>query len=443
MNPTEIREALEVTGVMPSRKLGQNFLCDANVSRGIVDELELSADDVVVEVGPGLSSLSEHLVGRVKKVILIEYDTRLVEWLTAKFEDEESVEVIHADGAKFDVRTLFKEGGVKLLGNLPYSAGGAILRNFLKRPSPVTRAVIMVQKEFADRMMAEPRTKEFGVLSLRMQAEWDTCSLKVIPPHVFYPVPAIDSSVLGIEPRAVDLPVYDGRLFDELIRRGFAQRRKQVRKSMPSHVSWAEVTGALGVKETVRAEELTLEQWVEMTRIFDDHPLKDVAQKDDEIFDVVDANDEVVSQSTRGEVHAKGLMHRAIHLFVINKKGELFLQKRSRLKDKHPSVWDSSAAGHLDAGEDYETAGVRELEEELGIKDCEVEWIGKLPPTEGNGFEHLKIGLVEYTGAVRFPCSEVEGGLWMPLEELGLWAEAQPSDFAPGFLECWTSYLAR
>ena len=92
VNPSEIREALEVTGVMPSRKLGQNFLCDANVSRGIVDKLNLSPDDVVVEVGPGLSSLSEHLVGRVRKVILIEYDSRLVEWLTGKFADEESVE---------------------------------------------------------------------------------------------------------------------------------------------------------------------------------------------------------------------------------------------------------------------------------------------------------------------------------------------------------------
>ncbi|MEC9055128.1 MAG: rRNA adenine N-6-methyltransferase family protein, partial [Verrucomicrobiota bacterium] len=119
---------------MPSKKLGQNFLTDPNTARWIVDQLEPDPEDCIVEVGPGTGSLSGALVGRVRRLLLIEYDRRLAEWLRKRYEGEETVEVIHADGARFDLRALFKERPVKLLGNLPYSAGGAILRNFLKRP---------------------------------------------------------------------------------------------------------------------------------------------------------------------------------------------------------------------------------------------------------------------------------------------------------------------
>ena len=123
----------------------------------------------------------------------------------------------------------------------------------------------------------------------------------------------------------------------------------------------------MGVAETVRAEELSLEQWVELTRHYDAHPLRDVPQSGDELFDVVDEDDTVQRQERRAVVHAEGLLHRAVHVFAFNKRGELFLQKRSGLKDVHPGLWDSSAAGHLDAGEDYEAGAVREVEEELGV----------------------------------------------------------------------------
>ena len=235
---SDVREALAAAEVVPSKKLGQNFLTDPNTARWIVDQLEPGPEDCIVEVGSGTGSLSAALVGRVRRLLLIEYDRRLAEWLQKRYEGEETVEVIHADGARFDLRSLFKERPVKLLGNLPYSAGGAILRNFLKRPSPICRAVVMLQKEVIDRIVAVPRTKNYGVLSLRMQSEWINTPLKTIGPDVFYPRPAIDSTVLLSQPRGGDLPVYDARLFDELIRRGFAQRRKQLRKALPSEPSW-------------------------------------------------------------------------------------------------------------------------------------------------------------------------------------------------------------
>ncbi len=439
---SDVRVALQEAGVIPSKKLGQNFLTDPHTARWIVDQLAPGPDDFVVEVGPGTGALSEALVGRVGKLLLVEFDRRLADWLTTRFADEESVEVVHADAARFDLRPLFREQPVKLLGNLPYSAGGAILRNFLQRPSPVSRAVLMMQKEVIDRILAEPRTKNFGVLSLRMQSEWDSARLKTIGPEVFHPRPAIDSTVMLVEPRKGELPVYDGRLFDELARRGFAQRRKQLRKALPEEPEWSEVAAALGVAETARAEELSLEQWVELTRRYDPHPLSEVPQRAEELFDVVDENDEVVRQERREVVHAEELLHRAVHAFVFNKRGEVFLQKRSRLKDSHPGRWDSSASGHLDAGESYDACVVRELEEEVGQGGEGLEFVAKLPATPATGWEFVHLYQAQQDGPVRYPCAEVEAGLWLAPDEVGAWIAQRPEDFATGFLVCWEAWKA-
>ncbi len=442
MNPSDTRERLSELGVMPSKKLGQNFLIDENVSRWIVEQLDVQPGDTVVEVGPGIGALTAHVVEMADRVILVEFDARLAEGLKNKYASQGNVEVHHHDGARFDVRQLFKYQPVKLLGNLPYSAGGAIMRNFMKRPSPVCRAVLMLQKEFIDRIIAEPRTKSYGVLSLRMQSEWVSKPVKTIPPQAFHPRPLIDSTVMVCEPRPDDLPVYDARLFDELVRRGFSQRRKQMRKQMPDTAQWEVVAESLGVPETSRAEELTLEQWVDLARAYDDHPLKDNPQQGDEWFDVVDENDEVQRQATRDEVHRDKLLHRAVHMFVFNKRKELFLQKRSRLKDVHPGDWDSSAAGHLNAGEGYDVSAVRELDEELGIKNAEVQEVARIPACENTGWEHVRLYVTRHDGAVRFPCSEIEAGEWFSIQEVKAWVAARPQDFATGFIECWNAFDA-
>lgn len=438
----EIREALEAAGVRPSRQLGQNFLCDANVARWIVDQLELGPDDAVVEVGPGTGALSSQLVGRVRRLILVEYDSRLAAWLAERFKDEPSVEVHHADGARFDPRVLWKHRPLKFLGNLPYSAGGAILKNFLSRPNPFERAVIMLQKEVIERLAALPRTKDYGVLTLRVQSEWQVRPLKTVPPEAFLPRPQIDSMVAVLLPRE-DLPPFDARRFDGLVRRGFAQRRKQMGRHMPDSPPWPGVAEALGVAPTARAEELTLEQWVELARIYDEHPLKEVPQRAEERFDVVDENDVVVGTASRAEVHAKGMLHRAIHVFAINRRGELLLQKRSRLKDAHPGVWDSSVAGHLDAGEEYEAAAVREMEEEMGIVDAGIEEVARIRPSEATGWEHVRLYMTRWEGTPSFPTAEVESVLWLPADELDAWVAARPEDFASGFLECWKAARGR
>jgi 16S rRNA (adenine1518-N6/adenine1519-N6)-dimethyltransferase len=443
MTGREIREALIHAGVMPSKQLGQNFLIDPNMARWIVSQLEITADDAVVEVGPGTGSLSEHLVGKVRKLILIEFDARLAEALKHRFRDDPSVEVHHADGVKFDGRQLFKHRPLKFLGNLPYSCGGAILKNLLSRPHPFERAVIMLQKEVIDRLGATPGTKDYGILSLRTQANWEVKSLRTVPPEAFYPQPKIDSSVAVLTPRTSGLPTFDYRLFDELIRRGFAQRRKQLKKQLPDGPPWDETTAGLGVTATVRGEELTLAQWVDLTRAYDPHPLKDVPQKSGEIFDVVDADDQVTGTATRAEVHAQKLTHRAVHVFVFNKRGDLLLQKRSLLKDMCPGLWDSSVSGHLDSGESYEAAAVRELEEEMGITaETAPEEIARITPGVETGWEHVCLYRIRHDGNLRFPSAEVDAVMWFPLAEIAAWIAAHPADFAPGFLECWKKLTA-
>ena len=413
------------------------------MARWIVAQLEITADDAVVEVGPGTGSLSEHLVGKVRKLILIEFDARLAEALKHRFRDDPSVEVHHADGVKFDSRQLFKHRPLKFLGNLPYSCGGAIMKNLLSRPHPFERAVIMLQKEVIDRLAAKPGTKDYGILSLRTQANWEVKPLRTVPPEAFYPQPKIDSSIAVLTPRTSGLPTFDYRLFDELVRRGFAQRRKQLKKQLPDGPPWEDVIAELGVTATVRGEELTLAQWVDLTRAFDPHPLKDLPQKSGEIFDVVDANDQVTGTATRAEVHAQNLLHRAVHVFVFNKRGDLLLQKRSRLKDSCPSLWDSSVAGHLDSGESYEAAAVRELEEEMGIAvEVAPEEIARITPGVETGWEHVRLYRTRHDGNLRFPSAEVEAAMWFPLAEIAEWIAGCPADFAPGFLECWKKFTA-
>jgi 16S rRNA (adenine1518-N6/adenine1519-N6)-dimethyltransferase len=126
-----------------------------------------------------------------------------------------------------------------------------------------------------------------------------------------------------------------------------------------------------------------------------------------------------------------------VHVFLLNKVGEVFLQKRSRLKDVHPGCWDSSAAGHLDVGESYEDCARRELEEELAQGGEGLSRIGKLRATAETGWEFVELFSARKKGALRFPCSEVETGLWLAPAEIDTWIARRPEEFASGFMECW------
>jgi 16S rRNA (adenine1518-N6/adenine1519-N6)-dimethyltransferase len=164
-----------------------------------------------------------------------------------------------------------------------------------------------------------------------------------------------------------------------------------------------------------------------------------MADNPHEIFDVVDENDRVTGTAPRGVVHARGLLHRAVHILVQRADGDVFLQKRSLEKDSHPGKWDSSASGHLDSGEDYSAAAMRELREELGIEVDSVDEIAALPASDATGQEFVKIYRVSHAGPFNLHPGEIEDGKWLSLRDVQEWTETRPGDFARCFLDVWAA----
>lgn len=440
MKLSEIKATLLSMEIEPTRSLGQNFLHDQNLAGWIVDQLDLGPDEPWVEIGPGLGSLTEVLARRSPRGMLIEKDDRIVDHLRSRF----GVPLIHGDAAAFDVRELAHQGPTKIIGNLPYYISSQILFNFIQEHAPVTRMVFTLQRELAERLCASPRTKDYGALTLQIGRLWKVRIAKILPATIFYPVPQVESAVVVLTRKAAgEIPDCDGMLFTQLVKQGFSQRRKQMHKLLkPGSLSWKDLCAALGVPETVRAEELGLDQWVRLTNLHAGAGLDSARDAQDvhgEMFDVVDENDEVIGTQSRHVVHEKDLRHRAVHIFVLNRRGEIFLQKRSRWKDRHPLQWDSSAAGHVNAGDTYDVTAPREVEEELGVQ-TECTAIGQLPANVQTGWEFVRLYRAEHGGPFRLPPAEIECGAWFTIAQVQRWTEARPEDFAPGFLECWRHF---
>ena len=164
----------------------------------------------------------------------------------------------------------------------------------------------------------------------------------------------------------------------------------------------------------------------------------------EEIFDVVNERDEVVGQNTRREVHARGLLHRAIHVLVFNSRGKVFLQKRSMNKDRQPGVWDSSCSGHVDSGENYDETTVRELREELGLKlNTPLQKLFKIDACAETDAEFVWIYRCESEGPFQLHPDEIETGGWFAPAQVSDWVEAKPEDFANAFVLIWKLYLTQ
>jgi Isopentenyldiphosphate isomerase len=158
----------------------------------------------------------------------------------------------------------------------------------------------------------------------------------------------------------------------------------------------------------------------------------------EEIFDVVNERDEVIGKRPRSEVHRLGLMHRATHVLVFNKRGQVFLQKRSIKKDRQPGLWDSSASGHVDSGEDYDACVMRELQEEIGLRVSEVpERLFKLAASPETDQEHVWVYRCEAEGPFQLHPDEIERGDWFEPGEVTRWMKERPEEFASALLVIW------
>lgn len=253
-----------------SKSLGQNFLIDGNVVRSIVEGAGVEKDDLVIEIGPGVGTLTEELALNAKKVIAIEIDKRLIPILEFTMEKYENVEVIHADAMEVDFEKLLSENsgynGVKLVANLPYNVGTAIVAQLLENGVGFDSMTVMLQKEVADRMVAEPGSKQYGALSVLVGYKAKATPVLRVPKTVFNPKPKIDSMVVRLDLKHEDPRPYENTMF-KLVRAGFNQRRKTIVNSLTSgevEISkdeLREVLAEVGVPENARAENLSVEEF--------------------------------------------------------------------------------------------------------------------------------------------------------------------------------------
>lgn len=216
-----------------SKKLGQNFL----IKRGIVDEIvhaaELRPGEPVLEVGPGIGTLTQGLAQSGADVTAIELDRRLLEVLDTTLASYDNVRIIHGDVLKLDVPSIMNHKPFKVVANLPYYITTPIIMSLLESKLPIERLVVMVQKEVALRMIAKPGTKDYGALSVAVQYYTEPDIVLDVPPKSFLPAPAVTSSVIRCVLR--DKPpvdVIDEKLFFRVVKAGFAQRRKTFSNTM-------------------------------------------------------------------------------------------------------------------------------------------------------------------------------------------------------------------
>lgn len=442
MKLSQIDATLREIRVAPVKTLGQNFLHDRNLAQWIVARADLTPEDYVVEIGPGLGALTEFILASGARVLAIEKDARLADFVRERF-PAERLEVLHGDALEFDVRRLYAHPQVTLISNLPYNISSQLLLRFTKYPSPISLWLCMLQKEMARRLSAAPRTSDYGALTLLVQLHYEVEYLRSVPASVFLPQPEVDSAFVRITPRASgEFPDHDADLFTRLVRQGFSQRRKQLQKLLRDDiVDWPAAAQACGFDPKARAEELSLAQWVQLSNLADPAGAGPLHGGASERFPVVDEEDRILGDAPRAEVHANNLRHRAVHILLFNDAGDLFLQKRSRQKDRHPCLWDSSAAGHVDAGEEYDEAASRELGEELGVS-ADLERLVKLPASERTGQEFIWVYRGRHNGPFRLARQEIELGEFFPPELVAAWVAARPADFAPGFIECWKAHVA-
>jgi 16S rRNA (adenine1518-N6/adenine1519-N6)-dimethyltransferase len=440
MKLSEIRATLKEIGVSPAKSLGQNFLHDQNLARWIVDQAQITPEDYVVEIGPGLGALTRFILEKGAHVLAIEKDTRLANFLRARF-NAERLEILNIDALKFDPRILFAHRRVKLIGNLPYNVSSRLLLKFLEYPSPILLYLFTLQKEVALRLSASPCRHAYGALTLRVQLHHRVKNLRTIPATVFFPQPEVDSAVVRLVPRdPLELPPHDDDLFVKLVRIGFSQRRKQLRKLLREYAcDWDTLARHVQIDPNARAEELSLLQWIALENFIVPPPRPEGCSSDDEPFPVVDEKDRIRRYASRSEVHGNNLRHRAVHIFIFNEAGDVCLQQRSRWKDRHPSKWDSSAAGHVTGGETYDATARRELKEELGV-DVPLERIFTVTASPRTDHEFIWVYRGVITGDLAPNKCEIETGVFLPPAVVDGWTSARPEDFAPGFLQCWKAY---
>lgn len=275
--PSTIREIKEKYGFKLSKSLGQNFLTDKNIIDKIIDATEITDEDLVIEIGPGIGVLTAEACQKAKRVVAVEIDRNLIPILEDTLSEYNNVEIINQDVLKTDLNEIIEKSGcrrAKVIGNLPYYITTPIIMALLEGGIHADSITIMMQKEVADRIKSNPGTKAYGALSVAVQYYCTVRNVAVVPKEVFFPAPKVDSAVLRMDLRD-EKPVEldDEKMFFRCIKAGFGQRRKTLSNSLIGlgDVTKEEVKSCLeaaGIDEKRRAETLNLDEFAAIANYF-------------------------------------------------------------------------------------------------------------------------------------------------------------------------------
>ena len=272
-NPKKTIEIIQKYNFNFKKSYGQNFLIDSHVIDKIVKAAEIGKNDNVLEIGPGIGTLTQYLAEAAGKVAAVEIDEKLIPVLSETLAEYGNVEVINQDILKCDIDSIFGGEPFKVVANLPYYITTPIIMGLLEGKSHFDSLTVMIQKEVADRMKAGPGTKDYGALSLAVQYYAEPYLAANVPPNCFMPRPAVGSAVIRLKRRpAPAVEVRDEKLLFKLIRAAFMERRKTLLNAVKNSQELdipkervEEVLAQLGIDTRIRGEALTLEQFALIT----------------------------------------------------------------------------------------------------------------------------------------------------------------------------------
>lgn len=275
--PGATKEVINKYSFAFQKKFGQNFLIDSNVLENIVEAAGITKDDFVLEIGPGIGTMTQYLCESARQVLAVEIDKMLIPILEDTLSEYDNVEVINQDVLKVDIKSLVEEKNngrpIKVVANLPYYITTPIIMGLFESKVPIESITIMVQKEVADRMQTGPGSKDYGALSLAVQYYADAKVMLNVSATCFMPRPNVDSAVIKLT-RHQESPVEvkDESLMFKIIRASFNQRRKTLvnglKNSSELDFSKEKITEAIksiGKEENIRGEKLTLEEFAKLS----------------------------------------------------------------------------------------------------------------------------------------------------------------------------------
>ena len=280
-NPQETIAVLQRYGFNFQKKYGQNFLIDTHVLDKIIGAAQIGPDDFVLEIGPGIGTMTQYLAEAAREVTAVEIDDALIPILKDTLKEWDNVNVIHGDILKTDIRKIADEKNqgrpIKVVANLPYYITTPIIMGLFESHVPIDSITVMVQKEVADRMQSGPGTKDYGALSLAVQYYAEPYVVANVPPNCFMPRPKVGSAVIRLTKyKDAPIKVTNEKLLFQLIRASFNQRRKTLQNGIKNfgglNFSKEQVAQALeemGLPASVRGEALTLEQFATLANILD------------------------------------------------------------------------------------------------------------------------------------------------------------------------------